>query len=284
MVRIGWLSDTHVHYDESAGMTQAALAEQYDWLLNNGCDWVFHAGDAVHSDTGSPDRMDDYDTFWGAFDQTQDGGDSLRAVIPGNHEPPLATFLDSDPRATLRERYDNDTDDVSVIFLNTQGNSATYGTPGRRSGPATEVPRVPYRDAEWLDEQLADANTAKLVVPHASPYWLNDSNYGEVLSNGNGTLRERCLYNVIQNYDKVHNQILTSYNNVVVPVSHLYQFSGEGSATYGGVDYIWKNHSVEVQQQNYHTFCYIDINGTGAEVVSVDHGTKSTTTLLSTTF
>jgi 3',5'-cyclic AMP phosphodiesterase CpdA len=38
--------------------------------------------------------------------ETADGGDSLKRLVPGNHDVPLSTFLEADERCVLRDRLD----------------------------------------------------------------------------------------------------------------------------------------------------------------------------------
>lgn len=123
MVRLGWLSDSHIDPTSSAGAGETlteditALFEDYgvEHLYFNG-DAVFRAaafadGDYAHS---TPEF---YDHFWNLVDQSGYGEKLI--CTPGNHDVPLQYFVESDDRARLRYERTYDDEGVTVLMMNT---------------------------------------------------------------------------------------------------------------------------------------------------------------------
>ena len=295
---IGWMQDTHTHTDLNATEpgAQQEFVDDYDYLVNNvGVSTLYHGGDVVHAD--EPDEAvphadpSAFERFFELASQTTDGGDTLARLVPGNHDVPLSTFLAADDRCVLRDRIDYPGDDLTVLFVNTQATGIVTGSPGDgdQGGVGTEVCRVAADDVRWLDAQLGDADAlghAVLLVPHAALTPIPSASYSRV--NGyNGQLDGNSLYNIVVNHDEVHGVLAdhaagTGGLDIVVPVSHLYQFDGEGSETIDNVHYAYKNHYWRGSE--FETFAYIDMTGASATVTIVDHDTRSETVVLDVTF
>lgn len=293
MMRIGWLQDSHttVPGAEEPG-AQAELTADYDYLDHEKrVDIIVHGGDCVHptDEQRSKDPHTTpsyYERFWSLIDAT-DTPELFEYAVPGNHDVPLATFLRSDDRATIRKRVDYPAHNVSVFYINTHMPGIVTGSPGTASqgGVGTEVPRVSYRDLQWLDAGLADAESkdhTQLVIGHASPYFLDDSGIKDASSApSTSVMPQRSMYMVCSNYNAFHT-VLSKYSKVVVPISHLYQFTSEGSQQIDGVHYVWKYHYTR-QRKSFETFAYIDVDGQRAIITTIDHDTRSESVILDTT-
>lgn len=281
MVRYGWLGDVHQPGpgSEPPGPRErfsddlAALVEEY------GVADVFCTGDCAHprdDDRGSVPHVTaaDVDEFWRYVDASG-YGERVRA-IPGNHDVPLRTFLDSDDRALWRGRFTDD--DVTVLVVTTAVPGAATGSPGRpdeQGGVGVNSGRVAYADLVWLERQLERAgDDAKVVLPHHPTYFVGDSALDAY--SPDGSLRERNLYDVCRNYRTIHG-VLSRFEKVLVPFSHLYQFASEGGSTVDGVTYAWKKHYYEFTADRLWTYAYIDVDADGARIVTVDRdGTART--------
>lgn len=290
MVRIGWLQDTHTKHDPTLPVpgAQQELIDAYNYLdTAKHVDTIVHGGDVCHPEDETADphvRPRAYDRFFDLVEQTNDPT-LLSHLVPGNHDTPLATFVEADDRCTLRRRVEFPGESVTMVLLNTHINSIVTGSPGSDSqgGVGTEYARVSRADVKWLDKQLADAGSnAKLVVPHASLTPLPECEYASV--NGyRGEINDRSAYNIVMNHKYVHGT-LSKHENVVVPVSHLYQFADEGSQVIDDVSYAWKRHYWKGSDNSFYTYGYIDIDGTGCTITTVDQSTRNETTILDTTF
>lgn len=253
----------------------------------HGAEEIYVMGDLVHppdSQKGNVPHVtpEAFDEFWSLVNNASNA-DTVKHALPGNHEPPLGTFLQSDERATLRQKID--LGDASVYLMNTAASAAATGSPGQGStqggiGPNTQW--VPHGDIKWLDRQLSeDSNSAKFVAFHAAPYFMGDANLDAHSSDGN--FRQGNFYDVCLNYQQIHN-VLSSHSNVVAMCGHLYQFNYEGSYNVDGVDYVWKKHYYEEANDSVHTYAYIDIDSTGCTITTVEHSDGATNTILNTTF
>lgn len=295
MVHIGWIQDTH-----TAGNgwgAQQALVEDYDYLATTkGVEAIYHGGDVAHTDNpGSPPHVEPgaYDRFFELINQTADPS-LLKRLVPGNHDVPLSTFLAADERCVLRDRLDYPSDNLTVLFLNTQATGFVTGSAGAndQGGVGTEVVRVPYRDVQWLDREIRDARAqghAVLVMPHAALTPIPSAPYDRV-TGYRGQLDGKSLYNIVTNHHDVHG-VLASHAadgaNIVVPVSHLYQTAGEGNETIDGVHYVYKKHyvtNVTAANSDIHTFGEIRMDGSGADIWTWEHSNKTSTQILSVTF
>lgn len=250
-----------------------------------GVDDVFFTGDMTQHGPNQTTRPHveeaAYDRLWSLVEGAIRPG-KLRAYIPGNHEVPIQTFLESDDRTTLRKRIDYDAAGVSVFLINTHGPGFTPGDLSGENGMGVTVPRIPRRDLEWLDKQMADAGSnAKLVLPHAPPYGFPGKPSFDVENNTGPSQR----YEVCENQLYAH-KILSSYNKVVVPVSHLFQFGSdkEDSHTIDGVHYVEKQHYYEEATDEVYTFGRINVTSSGCQVVTEEHSDGTTYTPLDVTF
>lgn len=303
MTHIGWIQDTHTLTDPNAQPSgaQQELVSDYDYLLNNvGVSTIYHGGDVAHADEPWEEvphvEPSAYEQFFSLIDQTTDPS-ALERLVPGNHDVPLSTFLAADERCVLRDRIDYPNSNLTVLFLNTQATGFTTGSPGSgdQGGVGTEVCRVSYQDVQWLDREIADANSsgnAVMVFPHAALTPISSAAYSRV--NGyNGQLNASSLYNIVVNHREVHGVLAdhaAAGANIVVPVSHLYQFAGEGSQTIDGVHYAYKKHywdsnaGSSTTAEAFHTFAHIQMTGTGATITTVEHSDRTTTITLDVTF
>jgi len=289
-MRVGWIQDTHTKADptDSAPGAQQQLVDMIDDLGAKGCDTIIHTGDLVHPELSRDIphvTEDEFDRFWSLVDQSS-YGDLLEYAVPGNHDIPLQTYLESDERAKLTERVDFDADGVTIILLNTQATGYTTGSSsagGNQGGAATEIPRVALRDIEWMDEQLADSGSnAKLILPHAPTYFQETAEYGAVQSN-NGTMGGGASYQITWNFNYIH-ETLKQYDKVVEPTSHVYDHTDEGSEQTDGVWYAWKLHTYDHPSDSVQTYAYIDIDSSGCTITTVDYSDGSENVILDTTF
>lgn len=289
MVRIGWIQDTHTQSDGISG-AQEALISDYNYLVDEiGVDTIYHGGDVCHSDGKIEPphvRAAAYERFFELVSQTT-APDALSRLVPGNHDVPLSTFVQADERCVLRDRIDYPDEKLTVLFLNTQAPGFVTGSAsptGGQGGVGTEVCRVPYRDVLWIEEQLADAEAAghaTLIVPHAALTFLPECPYHRVHAH-KGAIDAATLYNVVTNHRRVHG-VISEYSNVVVLVSHLFQFEGEGSQTIDGVHYVYKKHYWNAGDP-FETFCHLEMDGSGTTITSVEHSDRSSSVLLDVTF
>lgn len=295
MVKLGWMQDMHIHHDDtfSAPGPRQRFVDDANRLINtHNVEDIYLTGDMVH---GRPKGRvphtvaEDYDQFWNLVSQTDDP-DRFRAAVPGNHEAPLRIYLDSDDRAALRKRVDYADDGLSVFLVNTSAPSWITGNEdtnaGVNTGVGTTVPRMPYADIEWLDEQLADADNqgyAKLILPHGATYLTPP---GADEGNGtNGNLSPGDVYWVCTNYKHIHS-IISQYSDVAVAFSHLYQFGSgnETSYTVDGVDYVSTQHYYNASSDSLTTYGIIDADSGGITITTEQHGSLNTFTPLDATY
>ena len=293
MVRIGWLSDSHIDPRESKWGAGELLTEDITALFEEySIDFLFFNGDAVtrgdtfdavgegatyEGDYYEHSTPEFYSRFWELVDQS--GYGDRVAVVPGNHDIPLQYFLESDDRAHLRYKRTYD-DGVTVLMVNTAGPGAVNGSVG--SGYGWSVGYVPYKDLQWLDRQLAKAgNDTKIVYFHHHA-WLTP---GDPLASAEtDTLTQDQGYFVCQNYNAIHN-ILSSYNKVICPQGHTPQFRAEGSSQVDGVEYLYKKHYYDAQSHNgVTTYAYLDTTSEQCTVTTIDHNSDQEKVILDKTF
>jgi hypothetical protein len=267
MVTLGWMSDAHVNTDGgSAPGPGATLTADMDDLFNNkGVSHIYWNGDQVAAD--DPNREPHsipayYDEFWSLVDNSAQP--SNVTAIPGNHEAPIQTHVQSDDRAVLRFRDDYDADNVTVIGMNTA--APGFVTGGGGQGVGWTRGHVPRRDIKWLDDQLADAGTnAKVVFFHHQPQFLNNQ---VQYTDNRDYIGNAESYWICQNY-KAITDVLESYNKVVVPTGHIFQFQNDGSETVNGVDYLYKKHYYDTTSDTIYNYAYIDVTSTSATATVV---------------
>lgn len=274
MVRVGWLPDVHQSQENS---TLPGPQDRFTHNLNTLGDTydvadVFCTGDCTHpqdNDRGNVPHITktDIDTFWRYVDKSR-VGDRVHA-IPGNHDVPLQTFLASDDRAIWRGRFTYD--GVTIIALTTAVPGAVTGSPGHpydQGGVGVNHAYVSYADLVWLEEQLdAAGDDVKIVFPHHATYFVNAPGLDAYSPDGN--YREGNSYDVCLNYASIHS-LLASYEKVVVPFSHLYQFESADSYTEDGIIYAWKRHYYEFTADRVHTYAYLDATNTAVQLTTVD--------------
>lgn len=284
MARIGWLSDSHIDPRKSTWGAGERLTEDITALFEEkDIDFLFFNGDAVsRADSFSADYYEHstpkfYSRFWELVDQS--GYGNRVAAVPGNHDTPLQYFLESDKRAHLRYKRTYD-DGVTVLMVNTAGPGAVNGSVG--SGYGWSVGYVPYKDLQWLDQQLAEAGDDTKVVYFHHHAWLTP---GDPLASAEtDTLTQDQGYFVCQNYNAIHD-ILSSYDKVVCPQGHTPQFQTEGSSRVDGVEYLYKKHYYDVfNHERVTTYGYLDVTSEGCTVKTVDHNSGEENTLLDKTF
>lgn len=289
MVLLGWMSDMHVRPSESDTPSGATTEFQTDYnklVTTYGTEDVYFTGDQVHpASQGEPPHVPKaaYDRFWSLVDGTDDSGDSVRSAIPGNHDIPIQGHLEADERAVLRARVDYPDDNVTVLMVNTQANSFVTGgrVDGDNNATGAAVPRMPYSDIRWMDEQLDDAGSnAKIILPHAVMYPTANSAFPEVGYTSGGR-----VYHLIENWRAAH-RVLSGYNKVVVPQSHIYSFGSgmEDSTTVDGVEYVRTQHYHRGSDDSVHTFGRIDVSGSSVTVTTEEHSDGTEYTNLDKTF
>lgn len=280
MVRIGWMQDIHQPQTGSqfSGPQDRFTADLVSLREEYGVNEVFCTGDCAHpkdNDRGNVPHITEADaeTFWQYVDESGHGA-HVRA-IPGNHDVPLQTFLESDVRAIWRGRFSYE--GVTVILLTTAVSGVVTGSPGRPSeqgGVGVNTAYVSYADLAWLEEQLKRADDdAKIVLPHHATYFVNSPKMDAYSPDGN--YRERNSYDVCLNYKAIHG-VLSSFEKVVVPFSHLYQFDFEGSYTVDGVTYAWKKHYYDFSADRVTTYAYIEADATSVRTITVDRRGRET--------
>lgn len=282
--RFGWMQDMHFR-PPGAERTDAASIFQSDYndlVTNKNVDEVFLTGDQVHPDgSGDVPHIPEsaYNRLWDTIlGGTVDGGDAVSVALPGNHDIPIQTFVQSDPRATLRKRVDYPGDNLTVLFVNTQAASMVTGSRGNKGGVGETRPRVPRADLEWIDRQLADAGSnAKLVVPHAPLYPTMDPPF-------NGNVNVGNEYEYVSNWETCH-EILSSYNKVVSLHSHYFNESSETSDRVDGVEYVRTIHySNDTDPASPESYGYVDIDGSGCTVTTENSSSGTVNTNLGITF
>lgn len=279
MVKLGLISDTH--FEEDSNNTNPGPITQFptdfDDLLSRGCTDIYHGGDlAARADQSARPHVipECYDVFYDEVLPNCSDPSALRAVIPGNHDVPLPVFLEADDRHVLRKRIDYDSAGVSVFLLNTQATGySTGGNPGSRNGAiGPSIPRIPYRDIRWLDEQLADAgDNAKLIIPHAAPYGVKGGNFGGTPA-GNNNLSASKTYWTVENGRYFH-EVVSQYSKVTVPYNHIYTFgaSDRGAETVDDVEYVQRQHYYHEDDDEAHDYALIDIDSTQVDIDIYSH-------------
>lgn len=291
MLRIGWLSDSHIDPTSSEGAGElltediTALFEEQNirHLYFNG-DAVFQAatfseGEYVHSSPGF------YDRFWELVDES--GYGERIVCTPGNHDVPLQYFLESDERAQLRYKRTYDTEGVTVLMVNTVGPGAVSGS--QEVGYGWTTGYVPYKDLRWLDEQLSEAGDTTKVVFFHHHAWLTP---GDPLASAEtDTQSIDQLYWVCRNYRTIHD-ILSSYDKVVCPQGHSSQVVTEGSSRVDGVEYVYKKHYYNLRdegvtkypEKDVTTYAYIEADSNNCRITTVDHNTNEEKIILNSKF
>lgn len=304
MTKIGWMSDSHNREDKSGGALGALTTDMQTLVDTVGVSDIYWTGDQVHptdKSTRPHYPADKYNAFWDYVDDSGYYG-RVAAAIPGNHEVPVGNWLKSDPKAVRRfhKRY---SDGLTVLALNTvaSGFMTGAGSLGTQGGVGPNIGKVSYNDVYWMKRKLANApdTDTKLVFFHHPPFFIEDSS----LQASNITIdhtpyspdqnyRTENRYDVCLNWFDLH-QELAQQPRVVVPVSHIYQFSYEGSVpssstSFGGnfpVDYVYKKHYYKgVPTTGVETYAYIDADSTGVTITTKEHSTGATTTILDKTW
>lgn len=287
MAVIGWLSDSHVDPVNESGAGQrltediVSLFEEYNVsdLYFNG-DAVFKTDSFVDDSTTEYENYTHstpayYDRFWELVDAS--GYGDRVVCTPGNHDVPLQLFLDSDDRARLR--YKATYDGVTVLMVNTAGPGWVSGS--RQAGYGWTNGYVPYRDLQWLDEELAAAgDDAKVVYFHHHAWLTPDDPLASAPTDSQSVDQ---LYWVCRNYRAIHD-VLSSYDKVVCPQGHTAQFASEGSSCVDGVEYLHKKHYYEVRDDGVTTYAFLDVDRDGCTVTTVDHDTGAENVILDTDF
>jgi len=286
MVRVGWMQDTHIAADDSAGAGSTFQSNLDDLFSTYGCEDWWHTGDAAHPPNQAvdnvphlPDVPATYDNIFGYINGAGRYGE-LQALLPSHHDAPYQRVLDYDEKCKRRHSVAYE-DGVTVILLDTSGGSTVTGSPGAdgdQGGSGVDYGYVPYNTLQWLDAELSDAASrgdAKVVLPHHLLYPPDGTGQGADGADNRG-LSDQQSYWIVQNTVAVHD-ILSQYSKVVVPQSHWYQFASEGSRTVDGVTYAWKEHYHNVNLDTNHTYGYIDASSTHCDVVTVNQsGTTNT--------
>ncbi|NKE37267.1 hypothetical protein GWG54_15860 [Natronococcus sp. JC468] len=289
MVRIGWLSDSHVDPFSSPDVGRTDLPGAGECLTEDivslfetyGIEDLFFNGDAVFQSDAFWDSEYEhswpafYDRFWELVDNSGYGDNVV--CTPGNHDVPLQYFVESDERAHLK--YKKEYDDVTVLMVNTAGNGWVSGSPEMGYGWTSGY--VPYKDLQWLDRELSRAgDNAKIVYFHHHA-WFTPGDPNASSETDSQSASE--LYWVCRNHRAIH-EILSSYDKVVCPQGHTSQTQTEGSSNVDGVEYLYKKHYHHVYDGGVTTYAYLDVDSTGAMVITVDHDTGKENTILNKTF
>ncbi|NIB99400.1 metallophosphoesterase [Halobacterium sp. R2-5] len=283
MVRIGWLSDSHIDPTSSAGADEKLPQDIASLFDTYGVQDLFFNGDAVFKASAfneggyAHSTPEFYDQFWEFVDQSGHGEKVI--CTPGNHDVPLQYFVESDDRARLRYKKTYDDEGVTVLMMNTVGPGAVSGS--QEAGYGWTNGYVPYRDLQWLDEQLDEAGDNAKVVYFHHHAWLTPDD--PLASAPTDTQSIDQLYWVCRNYRAIHD-ILSSYDKVVCPQGHTAQFAEEGSSNVDGVEYLYKKHYYNVRDGGVTTYAYIDVSPNRCTVTTVDHDTDKETTILDTKF
>ncbi|MFC6724584.1 metallophosphoesterase family protein [Halobium palmae] len=279
MVRVGWLSDSHIDPNSDAGagsgLTEdvAALFEEWgvEHLYFNG-DAVFQAG-AFASGGYEHSTPEYYDRFWELVDAS--GYGDRVTVTPGNHDVPLQYFVESDERARLQFERTYDRDGVTVLMVNTVGPGAVSGS--QEAGYGWTNGYVPYRQLRWLEDELSKAgDDTKLVFFHHHA-WLTPGD--PLASAATDTQSIEQLYWVCRNYRAIHDR-LSDHDKVVCPQAHTAQFVAEGSSRVDGVEYLYKKHYYNVRDGGLTTYAFIDATEDGCTVTTVDRNTGEQNVIL----
>ena len=286
MVRIGYFSDTHVCTDNpdspgaGARMTEDIRSLFTDYDVNS----LYFNGDQVAPNDGFEDNNGNphskpayYNKFW---DLVDDSGFGERIIAtPGNHECPLQDFIRSDERARLR--YKTEFDGVTLLMMNTSVPAWVTGGFGAAYGWNNGY--VSQSDLEWMDEQLNKAgDNAKMVFFHHHA-WLTPGDPVASAPGDTETMHQANLYEVCRNYQAIHD-ILSSYDKVIVPQGHTFQFTDEGSSNVDGVEYLYKKHYYSVFTDTVTTYEFIDVSPEKCTVTTVDHNTGDENVILNKNF
>jgi len=292
MVKIGWMQDTHLSYDNNKGNPTDTASNVDSLMTSLGCaDWWL-TGDAIHPNPPE-NKIPHVPNLEAAYDNllnvVSDHYDSLEAILPSHHDAPYQLAVEQDEKIKTWHTKTYDGDGVTTILLDTGGPAHVTGSGGgggstRGGGSGTDNGYVPMRTAYRLREELEAAESrgdAKIILPHHLLYPIDNTNLVGS-SPSNKMLHNNTAYWVVQNSQFVHD-MLSNYSKVVVPQSHLYQFNGEGSYTVDGVTYCYKKHYVNVGTGETYTYGYIDATSSGVDVVTVDQA-GATNTIASVTF
>jgi len=283
MARLGWMSDTHVNTDNerAPGAGTRLTADVVSLFEDYGVEHLYINGDAVAPNNGWQRDVHTkpayYDEFWRLIDESGYGDCAI--CTPGNHECPLQLFVASDSRARLR--YRTEFDGVTLLMVNTA--APAWVTGGRGAAYGWNNGHVPKTDLAWLDTQLDEAGEdAKLVFFHHHA-WLTPGDPFASAPAGTRTMHQGNLYEVCRNYQEIH-RLLSSYEKVVVPQGHTYQFTAEGASNVDGVEYLYKKHYYETVSDTVYSYAFIDIDEAGCTVTTVDHRAGSESVILDKTF
>ncbi len=283
MIRLGWMSDSHIDPESDAGAGSgltddiAGLFERrnVEHIYFNG-DAVFQAG-AFSGGEYAHSTPEYYDRFWRLVDESG-YGESV-TVTPGNHDVPLQYFVESDDRARLRYKRRYPDAGVTVLMVNTVGPGWVSGS--QEAGYGWTNGYVPYKQLRWLDEELSAAgDDAKLVFFHHHA-WLTPGD--PLASAATDTQTIDQLYWVCRNYRAIHD-VLSSHDKVVCPQAHTAQFAAEGSSCVDGVEYLYKKHYYNVRNGGLETYAFVDANRRSCRVTTVDHDTRDENEILEKRF
>lgn len=283
MVRIGWLSDSHIDPTSTAGAGEKLPQDIRALFETHGIRDLYFNGDAVFKASAFAEgdyahsTPEFYERFWRLVDQSGHG--EKLVCVPGNHDVPLQYFVESDDRARLRYKQTYEDEGVTVLMMNTAGPGSVSGS--QEAGYGWTNGYVPYRDLQWLDDQLDQAGDNAKVVYFHHHAWLTP---GDPLASApTDTQSIDQLYWVCRNYRAIHD-ILSSYDKVVCPQAHTAQFADEGSSCVDGVEYLYKKHYYNVRDGGVTTYAYLDVSPERCTVTTVDHDTGRENTILDTRF
>lgn len=283
MVRIGWLSDSHIDpRDPDWGAGELLTADITTLFEKDNVEFLYFNGDAVfqtdsfQQDYYAHSSPEFFERFWELVDKSGHG--SKIAVTPGNHDVPLQYFLESDDRAHLR--FKRTYDDVTVLMVSTVGPGAVNGSRGTGYGWTTGY--VPYKELQWLDQELSAAGDKAKVVYFHHHAWLTPGD--PLASSETDTLTQKQRYYVCQNYNSIHNT-LSKYDKVICPQGHTPQTRKEGASEVDGVEYLYKKHYYDVRNHgNVTTYAYLDVTRDDCTVTTIDHETREENVILEKTF
>lgn len=291
MVKIGWMSDSHIDPFSSPDVGKTDLPGAGERLTEDiaslfeeyGIEDLYFNGDAVFQSDAffDSDYKHSWPAFYDRFWELVDNSGYGQSVIcsPGNHDVPLQYFIESDERAQLRYKREYKREGITVIMMNTVGPGWVSGSPHSGYGWANGY--VPRKDLDWLDQELSKAGDNAKVVYFHHHAWLTPGD--PRASADTDTQSQDELYWVCRNYQSIHD-ILSSYDKVVCPQGHTAQFSAEGSSNVDGVEYLFKKHYYHVMNGNVTTYAYIDVDSNGIEVVTIDHDSSSENLILKKSF
>lgn len=293
-------------YDVHHPKNNATYPNDASYLMNDlGCDALVFGGDQINGDDNATPHSpaSDLRGFWDNIDGALSASQMDNTyAIPGNHDIPVrhheqiaSEYIDD--RGTTPQSL-QPVDGLTILLIDTQGPSRTQG--GKKGvGQAREY--IPWRQLEWTRQEIQAAHSRGdviLILGHAPVLFGNNAN---LLSyNGDGPYsseadyvndayrHDSAAYELVENFADVH--VHWSRNSPVVYLSghdnHNADLNGSAELyeNQAGIYHIWQDH-YGTGTNAPHTFGYLDVDtGTGnVKYVSVDSGTKSTTTVMDVT-